>query len=73
MICNKKHNHRVKNPTENQGDSGVISIRILDLKLERRKKNGYIIKKKFFLPTIWAKKAYLRCHLDYGVSVQSID
>ena len=38
MICNKKHNHRVKNPTENQGDSGVISIRILDLKSERRKK-----------------------------------
>ena len=48
MICNKKHNNRVKNPTENQGDSGVISIRILDLKLERRKKNGYIIKTKFF-------------------------
>ena len=51
MICNKKHNHRVKNPTENQGDSGVISIRILDLKSERRNKNGY--SKKFFLPTYY--------------------
>ena len=40
MICNKKHNHRVKNPTENQGDSGAISIRILDLKSERRKNMG---------------------------------
>lgn len=46
MICNKKHNHRVKNPTENQGDSGVISIRILDLKSERRKKMG--IQRNFF-------------------------
>ena len=46
MICNKKHNHRVKNPTENQGDSGVISIRILDLKSERRKK--WAFKKNFF-------------------------
>ena len=54
MICNKKHNHRVKNPTENQGDSGVISIRILDLKSERRKKMG--IQRNFFTKLLFRLK-----------------